>query len=61
MGFEPVCLHSAIADVIINGQTTYPYATQLDGLRGFQFSCISGRIVDRSKQRVTMVLGFFRV
>ena len=46
MGFEPVFLHSATADVIIIGQTTYHYATQLDGLRGFQFSCISGRIVD---------------
>ena len=29
MGFELVYLHSATADVIINSQTRYRYATQL--------------------------------
>ena len=50
MGFEIVYLHPATADVIINSQTPYRYATQLARFCGFQFSCIYGRIADRSKQ-----------
>ena len=59
LGFELVYLHSATADVIINSQTPYPYATQLAGLCGFQFSCISGRIADRSKHAGDYGLVFF--
>ena len=59
MGFELVYMHSATTDVIINSQTPYPYPTQLAGLCGFQFSCIAGRIADRSKHAGDNGLVFF--
>ena len=52
MGFELVYLHSATADVIINSQMHYRYATQLVPFCSIQFSCLSGRRADRSKQRL---------
>ena len=62
MRFELVYLHAATADVIINSRTPYRYATQLARFYGFQFSCISGRIADRSKQHAGYYgLGFFRI